>query len=879
MLPYNPKLRKVDPVPTQVGPDIGKLLGVSHRGSFNCEARSFCTVGDSHVWVSERSGAISVRNARTGDILMCVDAGTRPLFANCMQEIGAYVWAGSTDGRLCIYETERMRLVVELVSPEVEHPAEIFHLETDGRFVYTSTDNCTVDVWDVRSQSFVRCIRHRGPVRGLCLHGACLYTGDGVGAVAMYDAGSGDKLGVSSDSCSSGVCAMVHEQFTNTIWVARENVTIDVYNIKLELLGTVRDSTGGKITSLATVGGKVWGTGASKAVFVWHATSLKLIGTVKDHTSFVFTMGRVFTSETARFWTLGNDKKVNIYDGEGFFQPVRGISSEAQQHYLLQQLNQALRKEKAALEAKLAAEEDKVADRNTELERLRQTIAEQAARIQTLEHAQDCRDESTHNQFMDRNKLMEQVQLLTQQNGDLRGKLNLVEKEKSGLRADIVRLQEECTKLRGEAAENRRAALESEQNMSEEAKQRLRKDVESKQREVDLLREELRQARDAINTAQFEKSRIALENSALKERAKELETLANEAAEKAKAAEAAKARAEETLMLRENELRKIRQDLLNAGQNVGAKQAEYEALRRELEEEREKAKKLQNSLVLKNSEMENLKTDRDSFRQQLDFERGQSHDARNNETKLRLAADELRRQLEVEKNNVKRLQDQYTIFQFVINSRGELVQHIWTLHNKLHEAFRFVQALDVAVRDFDPTQVPSGVNQPDRLAMKREWRGSIADRSKNALGSISDCSKQAEYVVCNYFSDYEKMHLGLSTSQHRPDNTRPPIVGEELLSKLRDVALPKQFVASSGPTVTNVGGSQPLAVKSVNNSILSAHNLSPHDSSQMYNHPNRSGGALPKPLPAPYNPSFGPSHNVSFDGPSAVSSRPTTGGL
>ena len=129
------------------------------------------------------------------------------------------------------------------------------------------------------------------------------------------------------------------------------------------------------------------------------------------------------------------------------------------------------------------------------------------------------------------------------------------------------------------------------------------------------------------------------------------------------------------------------------------------------------------------------------------------------------------------------------------------------------------------------------------------------------------------------------MHLGLSTSQHRPDNNRPPIVGEELLSKLRDVSLPKQFVASSGPSATNVGGSQPLALKSINSSILSTHNMSPHDSTQFYNHPNRSGGALPKALPAPYNSSFGPSHNVSalddpYSGPaSTVHSRPGTAGM
>eukprot|EP00744_Colponema_vietnamica_P020652 GILI01029378.1.p1 GENE.GILI01029378.1~~GILI01029378.1.p1 ORF type:complete len:581 (-),score=142.02 GILI01029378.1:71-1813(-) len=578
-------------------------------------------------------------------------------------------------------------------------------------------------------------------------------------------------------------------------------------------------------------------------------------------------MGKVFVSETARIWTVSNDKKINIYDAEGFFQPVRGVPETTEQHTLLNQLVQQLRIQNAALYNKIASLESQFSDKDAQIDSLTNKNADLMAKVAALEGVVNDRDFNTHTQFMDAVKLQDEVTRLTNKNAELATSLSLADREKSDLRSDLARLQEELTRLRADAADkvSKFTSAGAVNVILEGEKQRLKAQLAAREAEIDLLKGDLQRAREDSHNALADRNKHDLEKHGVMEQMRRLQEEAQGALDRAKAAQDAKKGLEETIMLREGEIKRLKDDLLRAGQDKSALAQQVAALQQALEDEKEKIKKLQDMHVLRNSEMEVLRQERDSLRQQLDFERNHTHDARNNESKLRLQLDELRRQLEAEKNNVKMLRDQYTIFQFVINSRGELVQHIWTLHNKIQDALRCQGLLDTSVRDFDPTK-PAGSAQ-DRLETKREWRGQVVDRSRASVTSLSDCHKQAHYVVCNYLSDYEKMHLGISTSQYLPDSKRPAIVGDELLTKLRDVTLPKQFVSTAG----NSSGPEALVSRNVNSSIATTHGL--HGDGRPA---TSSGRVLPKPLPAPYNPALGPHHNASLIEDQFYSVRPST---
>eukprot|EP00758_Cryptobia_borreli_P002406 Tbor_TRINITY_DN3006_c0_g1::TRINITY_DN3006_c0_g1_i1::g.17441::m.17441 len=747
MLAPNPT-RRMNTPRQPLDPKIKQMMGVTHMGSFNCEARTFCPVGKNNVWVSERSGAISIRNARTGDILMCIDTGVRPLFANCMREIGRNVWIGSTDGRLCIYDINEMSLSAEVISPEVEHPSEIFELVTNGRSVFTSTAGARIDEWDVDTQSFVKSIILKGPVKGLTIVCGALISGDSTGTVVSWDVGTGEQLAVSSDNGISGVTAMVYEPTTQSVWVARENSIISVYNTKLDQLDVISEFSG-KIKSFITVGGKVWGAGESKEVFVWHAYNRKLIGSFKDHNAFIFELGKVFTSETARVWSLSNDKSVHIYDGEGFFQPVPGVSPEDERNNALHLLINSQALQNAVLERRLASQ----AIKNSEFEKMRDTVVQQLTKIHDLEKVLELNEINNRKQLLDYTKICDDNRLMSMEKTKLQLQLELAEGEVNTLRSDLARLQEDI-KRAGANAASLSAAAEREKTLYEAEMNCAKALLSAKDKTIELMRDDVKAARHQANEALCDRNKSMADLFRIKTE-KEMESLSDDAIGRAEAA-------------------RLREDMDQYEQEARAAQEELIQLR-------------------------NMVSGQDK---DPNFDRGLSHDALSTETKLKLQIDELNRQLEMNKCTIKALQDQYTIFQFVINSRGELVQHIWTLYNKIQDAFRTVSALDSGIRNYDKITGSLGgvgnIASLDRLTIKREWRTNIIDRSRSAVTALADSQRQVEYVVCNYFSDYEKMHLGLSVSKYQPDNLRPPIVGDDLLTKLRSTTLPKQFIASGG---------------------------------------------------------------------------------
>ena len=877
---YNPAMR-IREAPPPVD-EKALIMGATLRATLPCEAHCFCVVSDTTVWVSERSGAVSVRNSKNGDVLHCIETGVRAVHANVMRQIGNYVFAGDMDGRLCVFDIQLLSLIAELRCPEVEHPGAITDIVSDGSYVFTSTASARVDVWEVRTQSHLRSLQLRGPVAALLLVGPSLIAGDGSGRLTMFDAATLELLCTNSDTSVSAVTALCHESTTNTVWAARENFSIDVYSAThLRLVDTIRDNTGGKLTSLLCVGGKVWGGGYSRTVFVWHALNRRLIGSFKDHTAFIAAMGKVFVSETARIWTVSNDKKINIYDGEGFFQPVRGVPSEAEQHTLLNQLVQQLRIQNAGLLGKIATMESDSAAKDADMDVVRSRNADLLGKIAALEGAIGDKELDTHAKFMDAVKLQDEITKLSNKNGELATALGAAEREKTDLRADLTRLQADLTRLRTDMAEkvSKFTAVGAENVLLEGEKQRLKAQLGQREGEIEALQSDLKKARDDAHQALADRNKHDLEKHGVMESMRRLQEEAHGALEKARSATDIKKSLDETIMLRDAEIKRLREELAKGGHDKTALHQQIAALQAAAEEEREKIRKLQDMHALRNNETEVLRQERDSLRQQLDFEKAHTHEARNNEAKLRLQLDELRRQLEAERSNVKMLRDQYTIFQFVINSRGELVQHIWALHNKVQEALRGLGLLDTHIREFDSSSSSSaslstsmggglGASAQERMERKRDWRANVVDRSRATVAALADCHKQSHYVVCNYLSDYEKMHLGISTSQHLPDSKRPPIVGDELLMKLRDVTLPKQYVSTAG---VSSGPDALLPSRSVNSTASASGLTRPHTSA---GHSVR--GALPKPLPAPYNPALGPHHNVSLTENTFCSVRPAT---
>ena len=792
--------------------------GVTSRGSFTCEARCFCPNGDT-VWVNERTGLISVRSARSGEVLFQheVRIPNKTIFANTMKLIDHEMWCGTTDGKVVVFDASTGNFVVELSNPEAQAAADIFDITFDGVYVFAATANCRAAQWEAKSKMFVRSLLHTHPVRSI-LHSNCLlYAGDDSGTIVAWDVRTGERVSSVADS-TQGITAMVMEGSTNTLWAARVDGHVDVYAFHPHLVRIESSNEArGKITSLVAIGGKVWGGGFDKTIFIWHASTRKLLGKIRDQNSFLFAVGKVYTLETARVWSLSNDKTIHVYDGEGFFAPIKGHSTVSDEVASLHEQLQLAKMQHATTEKLHFIEKDRVAAHLLEIEKLRGDMSQQTIKMSAMQYTLDTKDDTIVGQQMDKQKLLDEIQTLTKKIADMTVQINTVEKEKAQLRGDFSRSQEELSRTRTQIGERQSTAAIAEADKAALAndKARLAASIAQKDTQIAVVQDEARKLRDAVaarsaETTKKEQEIVAMQDkvtAALKER--------DAACESAKLADEGKKRIESTVILKEHEIKDLLNQLAGLRAQTGGGARDVAELTRMREQDQAVITRLQDALVLRNHEYDNLAAEKSSLQQQLEFEKHSTHDARNNETKLRLSNDELRRQIETEKNNVKMLQDQYTIFQFVINSRGELVQHVWNLHNKSSAATKTLQELETHLKNTDPTEM-------DKLTLKREWKSSVVDRMRNSSAALGDVFKLTEYIIANYLSEYEKQHLGISSSKYPPDPKRPTIVGDQLLSKLRDVTLMKQFATPGG---------------------------------------GKDNGSMPKQLPPPYDASMGPQHN------------------
>jgi hypothetical protein len=789
-----------------------KLHGVCARGSFSCDARCFCPVEDT-VWVSERSGAVSVRNGRTGEAIQYIEMKEK-IFGTAMLQVDDEVWIGTNDGRLLVFNAVTFALVVELSNPDAQARSDINALAFDGLYVFAAMSACRAGQWASKSKMFVRSFLRQAPVNALVLRNSVLYLGDGEGALSAWDIASGEVICTLRDS-KFEITSLIAEGFTNTLWASRTDGSIDVYSFQPSVvrIETIRSGAKGKITGLVSVGGKVLAGGYDRTIFVYHAQSRKLIGSVTgDHSSFIFCMGKIFVLETSRFWSLGNGGKVNMYDGEGFFTPLRSHSEVSEEVSACYNKIQQLRMQLAHAETIVASERDRVAQRDEEIVRLRDEKNDQLSKLYALEHAVEMKEEAIGGQTSQRQKLLDDFQQISRKSGDQTLQITILEKEKMTLRGDVARLQDELNRLRSQFTDksSQFVALEQERTALANEKQRLTSQLQLKEKDVAAAQEEMRRARDQLAAKNADVTKKESDMMTASERVAFYKAERDAAVDDAKRADEGKKRLEDTILLKEAETKQLLSQLTTANGKCLSLERELQELQRQREEDARNRQRLHDSHVLRNHEYDVLRQERDGLKQQLEFEKTQTHGARDSETKLRLQNEELRRQVETEQNNVKMLQDQYTIFQFVVNSRGELVSNIWKLYNKAVSTTRSLQDLESNIKASDPTSM-------DRLTLKREWKSGIVDHTRNSCAAVADLHSLTEYIVANYFSEYEKLHLGISTSKFQPDTQRPVVVGDQLLTKLRDVTLIKQYQTPSSSKV-------------------------------------------PKPLPPPYDTSFGMHH-------------------
>jgi WD40 repeat protein len=763
--------------------------GVTPKGSFACEARCFCPANDV-VWVGERSGVITVRCARTGDIRDTVElSSATALFATAMVTTAqGEMWVGGTDGRICVFNIATKELVAELRNPETERGGEVHALGVEAKRIFVGMTSSRVCVWDAVNKTFVHSFVHTAAVQALVVSASVCYTGDALGNLSAWDVTTGERSAYLPAEEPKPMTAMEMDPCTSTLWCGHADGTVTVYNVfpHLALAETLTHAKG-RINTLLHVGGKMWGAGMEKTTYVWQTQTRKLLGKTRDHSSFVFALGKLYSMETARVWSMSNDKTVKVYDGEGFFAPVLRHGAESEEVTAAYAANQALRMRISILEKQHGLERDKVLTRDMELEKAKLEVHKQMLKIHGLEHAVDEKEGAIHGSKADRAKLFTENTKLTATLTDIMVKLQTAEEGTLKLKGDVAVAEETVSRLRADVADkiSKSAIADTERNIAMGDTKRLKETIQLKDDAIEKLNAEIRKMRDEAISAKVEIGKRERDTEVAKTHTVAVQERCDQAETKYRSAEEGRQRLDDLIIVRDAEARELQSRLRSAADVEVHQQQVIHVVNVKRDQEHTVAQRVEDDFAVKNHEYETVKRDRASLQQELASERQQSQECKSNEGKFRLQNEELRRQLEQEKNSVKMLEDQYTIFQFVINSRGELINSIWSLHGKLALAVKALRSLDGGIKQVDPTK--------DKLTLKREWKTHVVSRASGTVDSVGEVQRQVDYIIANYLSEYEKMHLGISAAKFTADAARPAVVGDQLLSKLRDGTLMKQF--------------------------------------------------------------------------------------
>ncbi|KAJ9466728.1 hypothetical protein DIPPA_18424 [Diplonema papillatum] len=199
-----------------------------------------------------------------------------------------------------------------------------------------------------------------------------------------------------------------------------------------------------------------------------------------------------------------------------------------------------------------------------------------------------------------------------------------------------------------------------------------------------------------------------------------------------------------------------------------------------LEAEMLEKRDVADTAILARNEVELLRRERDDLANRAEDEKSAGMDTRGTVHQLRSQLTTLQDALNQERTTTKMLEDQYSVFQFVINSRGELVTAIWSLQDLLKRL------------RFEFRQFESHLSTTIAPLLKIREREANASHTKLLRDTLQVLDDKNTYIVANYFTEYEKLHFGISSYHYYPDTRRPLVVGDELFDRLQQVTPSKQ---------------------------------------------------------------------------------------
>eukprot|EP01059_Diplonema_ambulator_P017428 TRINITY_DN29444_c0_g1_i1.p1 TRINITY_DN29444_c0_g1~~TRINITY_DN29444_c0_g1_i1.p1 ORF type:complete len:806 (+),score=314.08 TRINITY_DN29444_c0_g1_i1:43-2418(+) len=741
-----------------------------------------------YVWTGDKGGNVAVRHTETGEAVHSLRLG-HGVFANTIVLSGDSMCIGCTDGRLRLYCTETFILKHTYDLNRTIGTDSVSSVIHYGTYLFAGCDSG--QVYSIDSTGTIASIcSSSSPITCLAAKPGVVYAGNETGHVASIPIASPQDI-VIQKVHKQHITALVWSWKANTMWVGSGDGRIAVLNIsdtnRLEPLATLtqhhtpNSPTDCSVTLIAS-GGYILSGGLHGDLAVWDAaertfappaygrvTCLPLSHSVRRLQS--------IHSTASKIWSYGTDRNTTLLELHGVSDEVSSI------------LSSALR-DAAVLGRKALGHENSFKEAVANVARLGEQLKAARSEVDMAEEAAaQCKKE--------KEELACEKSVLGKELAAANGRLDEVGKENQRLREEKAELETKLLKaeqtirekeaaLAEEAAKYNTLKLESEKKAKEidsltvKTKQ-LDQRLADKTKSVQSFTKQLQDSKDEVLRKEVQVKKMDSDKKDIEKNLQTQKQTTSKLENQVAMLEGNVKNLKDTLLVKTNEVTELTASRDSHRTKANRVSGDLETAIKVLETEVTEKRSVADAAVLARNEVELLRKERDELMNRATHERSFGIDSEGMVMRLKGQLSQLHEALEQERLNNKTLEDQYTIFQFVINSRGELVTAIWFLNDQVKRVRRDLKQLADFLRQ-------KGVHDKEPVLL-------------NALqDSLHLLEEKTAYIVANYFTEYEKLHLGISSYHYYPDTSRPQVVGDKLLSKLRQVTPSKQYRRGPSPT-------------------------------------------------------------------------------
>jgi len=301
------------------GPSMSQAISdVRLIDTFPCDVRTLGAVGD-EVWVAQKSGGISIHDAKTFDMKHQIHAGYVGTFVNCFLPVGEKIWTGCQDGSIRSYNKFSRQVSFQVLhtvkSTSTLSTSAVNCLASSGTRIFSGGDDARICAWSHAGELLVALEQHQAAVTCFASHGSLLYSGDAEGKLFIWDA-EVSKLMHTVPVCKQGITVILKNG--RNVWCAGEDGQLAVITMQQYPL-RVRKLRGHKarINTLVDLRTKILSGSLDRLLCIWSASTVQLLRQIPGHAGYVAVVDAVFKKESWRVWSAANDGTLRLWDVEG----------------------------------------------------------------------------------------------------------------------------------------------------------------------------------------------------------------------------------------------------------------------------------------------------------------------------------------------------------------------------------------------------------------------------------------------------------------------------------------------------------------------------------------------------------------------------------